>query len=115
MKNILIVLLLLSANCCKPDDNMHHTISFINNANYKVWVAFSLAYPDTVTDAIGYLDISPQTMRYLDNKSGYEEFIKENTNGKIILFVRDGNFVIVKRYILTLDTLNTLKWTVTYP
>ena len=117
MKNSIFILLLIVATGCVPDDGMHHEIYFKNNSDYKVWIAYSIAYPDTITDPQGgYLDINSHSMRYLDEKEGYEDLINLNKEKKIILFVKkDKPFEIVKRYILTVDTLNALKWTITYP
>jgi len=116
MKNIILIILLIVETSCKPDDGMHRTIYFENKSNYKVWVAYSLAYPDTITDPPGYLDIAPHSMRYLDEKIGYENLIRNNKEKKIVLFVKkDEPYEIVKRFVLTLDTLNTLKWTINYP
>ena len=116
MKNILLILLLMVESGCKPDGNLHRTIYFENKSEYKVWVAYSSLYPDTITDPPGYLDIAPHSMRYLDQKVGYENLIALNSEKKIMLFVKkDEPYVIVKRYILTLDSLNILKWRITYP
>jgi len=117
MKNIILILLLIVGTSCKPDDGMHHTIYFKNYSDYKVWIAYSLSYPDTIEDPLGgYFDIAPHFIGYFDEKGGYENLIKLNKEHKIILFVKkDKTYEIVKRYILTVDTLNTLKWTITYP
>lgn len=116
MKNILFILILMVQFGCIPNDNLHRTIYFYNNSEYKVYVAYSLSYPDTISDPPGYHDIGPNSMRYLNQKAGYENLIALNSEKKIMLFVKkDDPFVIVKRYILTLDSLNILNWKVTYP
>ena len=116
MKNILLILLLMVESGCKPNGNLHKTIYFENNADYKIWVSYSLSYPDTITDPPGYQDIPLHSLLYLDQKAGYENLIALNSEKKIMLFVKkDEPYVIVKRYILTLDSLNILKWRITYP
>jgi hypothetical protein len=116
MKYVIYILLLIIVISCEKNNNDHKTIFFENKTNYKVWVAYSLAYPDTITDPSGYLDIDPHSIRTLDEKIGYETLISQNKEHRIILFVKkDDPYVIVKRYILTLDSLNTLSWTITYP
>mgnify|MGYP001791698168 FL=1 len=101
---------------CKPDDNLHRTIYFENKADYKIWVGYSKLYPDTITDYALYQDIPPNSLLYLDEKIGFEKVIARNKEGKIIIFVKkDEPYVIVKRYILTLDSLNIRNWKITYP
>ena len=116
MKNILFILLLMVESGCKPDGNLHKTIYIYNNSDYKIWVSYSKLYPDTITDPALYGDIPPHSLLYFDEKIGFENAIAKNKEGKIILFIKkDEPYLIVKRYILTLDSLNTLNWTITYP
>jgi hypothetical protein len=116
MKNILLILLLMILFSCKPNDNLHKTIYFENNADYTIYVSHSIYYPDTITDPAIYRDIRPHSLLYYDEKIGFENVIARNNEGKIIIFVKkDEPYVIVKRYILTLDSLNTLNWKITYP
>jgi hypothetical protein len=116
MKNIILILLLMVECGCKPDGNLHKTIYFENSADYKIWVSYSTLYPDTITDPGSYQDIPLHSLLYFDSKIGFENIIARNAEKKIILFVKkDEPYVIVKRYILTLDSLNTLNWKITYP
>jgi hypothetical protein len=116
MKNILVLLFLTILSCCKPDGDLHKTIYFENNADYKIWISYSTLYPDSITDPGSYQDILPRSLLYFDSKIGFENVIARNKEGKIILFVKkDEPYVIVKRYILTLDSLNKLNWAISYP
>lgn len=112
---LLIIFPLMLLPVCKNNEDMHKTIYFQNLSDYKIYEAYSLAFPDTVTDPPGYIDIEPHSIRTLDEKIGYENLIKQNKEGKIILFVKgDDPYVIVKRYILTIDSLNKIDWRIYY-
>lgn len=116
MKKSILFLLLIVGPRCSPDDGLHRTIYFENNADYTIYVSHSTHFPDTLFDPAIYRDILPHTLKYYDEKIGFENVIAKNKDGKIIIFVkRDEPYVIVKRYILTLDSLNKLEWKVSYP
>jgi hypothetical protein len=95
---------------------LHKDILFINNADYKVWVAKGACYSDTITSLPGSTDVSPHSSKNMVEPSGYEKLIEIVPNKEIILIVeKDDPFGFDRRYILSIDSLNKLGRTVTYP
>lgn len=116
MKNLFLTIILICLINCKPDDDLHRNIKFNNNANFKVWVAKGVYYSDTITDIPGYFEVMPNSSRNISEPSGYESLVEIVPNKEVLIIVKkDDPFVVVRRYILSLDTLNTLNWTITYP
>ncbi len=116
MKNTVYIIILFCAIQCKPDDDLHHHIRFNNNADYKIWVTDGVFISDTVTILPGSIDILPHSSDNLTQPGGYEGLSNLSPTKEIIIIVRKSNpFVFDKRYILSIDSLNILGWTVNYP
>lgn len=116
MKNLLFITILVCIAQCKPDDDLHHQIRFVNNTDYKIWVAKGVFLSDTVTNLPGSIDILPHSSDNLTYPGGFEELSNLSPTKEIIIIVRKSNpFVFNKRYILSIDSLNILRWTVNYP
>jgi len=116
MKSILFVTILVCIAQCKPDDNLHRHIHFINSADYKIWVADAAYYSDTISDIPGYIDIMPNSSRNITEPASFEELVEDLPKKEVLIIVKkDDPFIIDKRYILSIDSLNILGWTVNYP
>ncbi|MGV8091895.1 MAG: hypothetical protein AB2L24_08535 [Mangrovibacterium sp.] len=135
MKIILIILIgiaLLSSTC--RDEDCHDEIKIINNSDHSVYYSGSYRYPDTLL--VYNPVVSPTTYKIkvhsskLDqNINGcFEGQINDSPGGKIMFFIYDANtlettpwdtvvkhYMILKRYDLTEQDLDSMGWTITYP
>jgi hypothetical protein len=134
MKNLIALIsgvIILSATCCNRKD-CHRSLFIVNNSKNAIYFQLSPLYSDTLI-----LDSNPS--------SGGNEFKVEGAshksdtyNGcvegkfyyedKIRYIIYDArtlettpwdtvvkNYLILKRYDLTLQDLDSLNWTITYP
>jgi hypothetical protein len=137
MKVMLITIIgiaLLSSRC--RDEDCHDKIRIINNSDNTIYFDFSYRYPDTT------LKENPvpgrKYARINGHSSGREQDIygdcfegtisSANPGGKIMFFIYDANtletmpwdtvvkhYMILKRYDLTEQDLDSMGWTITYP
>jgi hypothetical protein len=116
MKTYGILIVLLCLMQCRPDDDLHYSITFSNKSDYKIWVAWGTCFSDTITDLPGYVLIMPKFSDDLEQPGGYERLANESPVNKILIIVRKSDpFVFDRRYVLSIDSLNKLGWTVNYP
>lgn len=116
MKSLVCIFVLFCMMRCNHDDDLHKKILFINNANYKVWVAKGACYSDTITDIPGYIDIMPNSSGILAEPIGYEELANESPDKEILIVVKRADpFIFDRKYVLGIDSLNKLGWTLNYP
>lgn len=129
MKTLKYILLInivgiLSYSCteCKCDSE----INFINHTNTRLFVNGGFAYPDTAVSSItgGGDYISPNSKQILANY--WLAGLEESQGGRIMIFIFDykslrdstsgkPDYQVTKRYDLSLEDLNRLNWTITYP
>jgi hypothetical protein len=116
MKNIIFVIVLVCAIQCEHNDDLHRHINFVNNADYKIWVADAAYYSDTITDIPGYSDIMPNSSRDITEPGSFEKLVEGLPNKEVLIIVKkDDPFIIDRKYILSIDSLNILGWKVNYP
>jgi hypothetical protein len=137
MKKMTIVLSLLAcvllSSTCEKDKDKHDLIEFKNNSNYNLFVCADWWYPDT---AINFSNpaLSGDFYKVAANTSDDPLRLRDTYEGrfeqheKIMVFVFDAqvlettpwdtvkaNYLVLKRYDLSLDDLNRMNWTITYP
>jgi hypothetical protein len=137
MKNffyiILISLTFISSTCSEKENDKHTSIAFTNNSDNSVYVISQFYYPDTLIkfyftpEGNSFYKISAHSKgvpgHLTDN---YEDRLKEI--GKVMVFVFDAevlettpwetvkaNYLVLKRYDLSLADLQRMNWTITYP
>jgi len=115
---------------CSHDANCHLRISVVNNSDKAIYYHFSARFPDTSLNYnpvfnLGSKIISHQSEVYSARQCIESEF---NITTKFMCFIWDAqtletvpwdtilqNYLILKRYDLTLQDLDSLNWTITYP
>ena len=130
---IVISTVLLSANYCTDKENCHNTIVLKNNSDNAIYFERSYTYPDTILRDAGLVK-DPNNYKiekYSENTSdtrGCYEYIMQNDYPIIMLFIYDAqtlettpwdtvakNYLVLKRYDLSLTDLQRMNWTITYP
>lgn len=142
---ITIILMVLSfvlmANTCnKEDENHHNTIEVINNSEKAIYAYFDFAYPDTLAPIGVPSSSEPSIYKVEPNKRNrtalwqrdfwelifsdfrYEKQILSDT---LMVFIMDAelleahtthvNNTIIQPYDLSLQDLQRVNWTLTYP
>lgn len=135
---LVISLICLSSTCKKDDENDYHKIiKFINNTNMELFVHQSVGYPDTtfargefpnpIVSEINRILPNETNTRALEARYSYEEKFKYSYD-TLMIFVFDGqvlkttpwetvqqDYLVLKRYDLSLEDLKQNNWTITYP
>jgi hypothetical protein len=131
--SLLLCVLLLSC-----ESGGHHEISFVNNSNRDIYVDWDSLYPDT-TRAQWYLMVSnAKSYKILSNntsmsalsvdKDSWENTFQHISSDTVMIFVYDAHALeanqghsgqlydfVIQRYDLSLQDLQRLNWTLTYP
>ena len=130
---IILTFLLISGTCGKKDQDLHDNITFINQSNKVLFICGDWEYPDTLIN-FGNPLLAGDFNKVYANSSGdplkirysFESMFKRVD--KLTVFVFDAHilettpwgtvksmYLILKRYELTLQDLNNMNWTITYP
>jgi hypothetical protein len=130
---IIIAIAFLSIRC---EDKDHSTISVLNDSEKTIYVIDKGSFPDTLIDfpdvrKYGGNKIIPHTLKKaLSSHKSYEDWFSDsvNDNDTLKLFIFDAQLLettpwdtviakyqILKRVDLSLNDLNRMNWTVTYP
>jgi len=145
MKNtgiITIILMVLSfvfmANACdKEDENHHNTIEVINNSEKAIYAYFDFAYPDTLAltgvpsssePSIYKIEPHKRNTTALWQKTFWEVIFRDGwriPSDTLMVFIMDAELLesntthvhntIIQRYDLSLQDLQRVNWTLTYP
>jgi hypothetical protein len=145
MENIgktMIVLMILSfvfmANTCNKEDEIHHkTIGIINNSEKAIYTYFNFAYPDTLAltgvpsssePSIYKVEPQKKNTTALWQRIFWEIIFKDGRripSDTLMIFIMDAelleskstpiNNTIIQRYDLSLQDLQRVNWTLTYP
>lgn len=140
MHRIIIIIFLsaicTSSSCRKDSSDCHHNIYFKNNSEKTIYFKASYNYPDTqIVDPKPYM--GSELNRLLPNENGsplnhsscYEqEFKNRIESDTLIIFVFDSqvlestswetvkqDYLILKRYDLSLQDLQNMNFKLTYP
>lgn len=140
-KKIIILIygaiILMSTTCRKETETCHHNLLIFNNSNAAAYVSFSLAFPDTsIIDPNPAL--SPEFFKVtadekknlmFSNRDCIEDVFKYRVQSDTIsIFIYDAfllestswdkvkqDYLIFKRYDLSLQDLKNRNFTITYP
>lgn len=136
---LMITSLLLNQACGDKEDNCHKTITFKNATTHTLYVVSSYQYPDTST-FVGIPNpvLDPSSTQVLPNESNkqvlwgrdcielaFKDLIPSDT---LMIYVFDAkvlqentwetvkaNYLVLKRYDLSLSDLKGMNWKITYP
>lgn len=129
MKIVIILLIALMGASCKDLVDHVYSIRIQNNSKDTVQFYESYYYPDTLIDGTKprLLMVYPSNYSYLDSKKDWDELLV-SPKDTISIFILNkqtvdkygwdrirSDYNILKRYDLSLDDLDKLSWTVTYP
>ncbi|MGV8091908.1 MAG: hypothetical protein AB2L24_08600 [Mangrovibacterium sp.] len=129
----IISIALLSSTC--RDEDCHDQIKIINNSDHAIYYSGSYRYPDTIPVANPvpgrkYARINSHSTGIEQKSHGscFDGIINDSPGGKIMFFIYDTNtlettpwdtivkhYMILKRYDLTEQDLDSMGWTITYP
>lgn len=126
---------LLSSTCEKNKDEEIQRLKVKNNSSNTIYTKYSTQYPDTslsiITDPTKVpplYKIPPNSIQETYYKAPSEGIFKTMKSDVLLVFIFDAetlestpwdtvvaNYLILKRYELTLQELNDMNWIVTYP
>jgi hypothetical protein len=136
---LLIMYLLFNQGCGDKEDSCHKTIIFVNNTEKIIYVESAYEYPDTLAYRFNPNPIlDPTHSEVLPNEENtqvlwsrdcielaFKDLIPSDT---LMVFIFDGqvlentpwdtiisNYLVLKRYDLSLQDLEQMNWTVEYP
>lgn len=143
MKILFLVtsVLFIGSTCNKKEEVCHKTISFINKSDEAIYVSCDTHYPDTLyfghysgLTSNAYTNkilANTKSDRPLQNRDcwetdfNYEDIIPSDT---LMVYVFDAqilentpwdsvvsNYLVLKRYDLSLQDLQNMSWAITYP
>lgn len=135
IKNLAFVLiaLLLSTSCDTNNSYFDNRLKVINNSDKTIYAVSYQSYPDTTLGKISVAEKSsnkarPNGIITLGRGGTWETAFKEDIHQKLIVFIFDAavvdntpwdtirnNYLILKRYELTLQDLEKVDWRITYP
>jgi len=136
---LMITSLFLNQACGDKEDNCHKTITFKNVTTDTLYVTSSYKFPDTTTfTGIPNPVLNPNFTKVLPNESNtqvlwgrdcielaFKDLIPFDTmmiyvfNAKVLegntWETVKANYLVLKRYDLSLEDLQRMNWTITYP
>jgi len=122
------------SSCKKESENCHLKIRVENLSNNDIYFTSSYRYPDTLT-LYPNPTLDP-TSSYIEKKTYKNEIyrsciegsINSSEGNKIMYFIYDysllnstpwdtviKNYMVLKRYDLSLEDIQNMNWTITYP
>lgn len=133
LKTLIVFLLLFCVSCGKRKNEVRY-LSVTNNSEERITMKYSLQFPDTNftlgkgTELRSLGSFNPGETDNVISKNGWDYMISEHGKGYLMIFVFDSkvfsqypdsiivqNYMILERRDLSLDDLNALSWTITYP
>ena len=135
MKNIFLAVLIYfictASSCDKLIPDRVSSFWIQNNSSGEISFSYSLKFPDssiTHLQRFEVITISNGEKAPIDSRKDWDKVINEDIPGKklqVFVFtipVNDNNwdsvrnnYLVQKRYELTVDDLNTMNWVVSYP
>ncbi len=131
-----IISIFVLSNSCEKVMEKWYTIKIQNNTDKVIFVSAGcdkyglFSYPDTIltTTKPSLLSVSPNDYNNLRSSIIWEEIVKEQPEGKLSIYffnsdtinsydwaqIKDGNRV-MKRIDLSVEELENMNWTITYP
>lgn len=143
MNFILLICFLMMSSTCENNkkDDCHETITFINNSTNELYVHPSGSYPDTLALKNEFPNpaLNPDLYKIKSNESNYKALGRRDCyelafgssiipSDTLMIYVFDAkvlettpwdtvvsNYMVLKRYDLSLQDLRNKNWTITYP
>jgi hypothetical protein len=132
---IISIQFILMANSCKDGESYYdYRLKVINKSNMTIYAEYTMSQIDTL---LPYTDspfnhspdkTTPNGTITLGRGGSWEDAFNEDTTQKLRIFIFNAsivdntpwdtikkNYMILKRYDLSLDDLNKMNWTITYP
>jgi len=127
----ILSLLFIYATCCRDKKDCHYNVYINNNTDKAIYFNLSASYPDTLfyynpTVEGDICKVNPHKHTNESHNSCVEGYYLQVP--KLIYFIYDAQtlettpwdtvkkkYMILKRYELTLQDLENMNWTVTYP
>lgn len=132
----MLLTICLSSKCRKDSESCHHHIYIRNQSNVPVYINASFSYPDTSIQGPNpalsgdYQKVNPgQTGTPINRSACFEDvFQDEIPSGYLQVFVFEApvlesnpwevvtqNYLVAKRYTVSLQELRNSDFTITYP
>jgi len=126
-------LVLISSSCKKDSSYYDYRLKVINKSDKTIDVDYSKVFPDTTINSVPYFyhnagKATPNGTVTLVRGGTWENAFKGDIHQKLIVFIFDASIVdstpwdtirkkylILKRYDLTLEDLQKVNWSITYP
>lgn len=137
MKHLVILfmgIMFISATCTKNSETCHTEVTILNNSDSDIYFGLSLRYPDTLilypnpASAGDYYKVEKHSRKKDIDDECIENIFEENSSGTLMYYIYDAQtletvpwdsvvkkYMILKRYELSLDDLQRMNWTITYP
>lgn len=131
-----IVILICAANSCDPNEDGHWDgrLTIVNNSNDTIISFLQYNFPDTIlldenAPELNNIIITPNSLGKHYSSIKWEDHISSlNTHKTILIFINSydtirkyswtqiqDDYNILRRYDLTIDSLQKLDWIITYP
>ncbi len=128
-----ILLISTALNCIKNTDDCHKEYTVVNNSDHDIYYKVSLRYPDTtlIYDLNPTVDPTLYRIYKFNNKAQFDRDCYEGwffAVDTIMCFIFDAqtiertpwdtimtNYLILKRYDLSINDMQNTNWTITYP
>jgi len=136
---LLLIFVLFSSNTCeKEDDECHKSILFVNNCENSIYILWDTSYPDTVyfghgpgpeVESANLILPHETSLKPIQERSCWEEIIAGDRipSDTLMVFVFDAyientdwsdvvnDYMVLKRFDLSLEDLEKMDWTIAYP
>lgn len=138
--SLLLITVLLSSNTCeKENEDCHESISFENNTEKSIYILWDTNYPDTMyfgngpspeAEPANLILPNETSSNSIQERSCWEAIIAGDRilSDTLMIFVFDGytientewsevvhEYLVLQRFNLSLEDLESLNWTITYP
>jgi hypothetical protein len=135
-KILLIALLhsiLVSSSCKKESSYYDYRLKVVNNSKDMIYADFYQSYPDTTLSSNSHFDgeilkARPNDTITLIRGGSWENAFSSDITEKLMVYVFDAeiiedtpwdtvkaNYMVLKRYDLSLQELEKMNWTISYP
>jgi hypothetical protein len=134
----IIISIISLGSACNKDNSGHgdNRLTFVNNSDLNLMILLQYNYPDTtlldkkwISAAYTTWGISPQSEEKLWNSINWEKDIQQNNSSNMLMiFVIASdtiqtysweeiqkNYLVLIRYDLSLQDLESMNWTINYP
>lgn len=129
---VFLQLILMSSSCKRDSGYYDFRLKLLNKSDNAVYTCFYQSYPDTVLGSHNPFSsdsrVEPNETFTLGRGGSWESAFKEDISQKLMIYVFDAdvventpwdtikaNYLVLKRYDLTLQDIEEMDWTICYP